>query len=136
MLINPMKYFALTSPILLCFSDGGSLLYCDGSAVLGNQLHDGCFRSSAYVGACFVRSRRSYRWVRFFEYIVNIFCLQLFASGPTSGVFFGGYCIDVLGGYKGATQRVTALELCSIFGWLHHFHVLICKITWLLFCAS
>ena len=38
------------------------------------------------------------------------------ASAPTSGVFFGGWSIDSVGGYKGAKQRVTALELCVLYG--------------------
>ena len=38
------------------------------------------------------------------------------ATGPTSGVFFGGWVVDRCGGYKGAHQRVVALELCSSFG--------------------
>jgi hypothetical protein len=48
--------------------------------------------------------------------LVHALFVLVAATGPTAGVFFGGWCIDVLGGYKGATQRVTALELCSIFG--------------------
>lgn len=38
------------------------------------------------------------------------------ATGPTSGVFFGGWAVDSLGGYRGARQRVVALELCCLFG--------------------
>jgi len=31
-------------------------------------------------------------------------------------VFFGGWIVDLSGGYKGAFQRVVALELCATFG--------------------
>ena len=39
-------------------------------------------------------------------------------QGPTLGVFFGGWVVDLSGGYRGAHQRVVALELCTIFGGL------------------
>lgn len=48
--------------------------------------------------------------------LVNSLFIACAASAPTSGVFFGGWAIDRCGGYKGATQRVVALELCLIFG--------------------
>lgn len=48
--------------------------------------------------------------------LVNSLFILCAASAPTSGVFFGGWAIDRCGGYKGAKQRVAALELCTIFG--------------------
>ena len=34
----------------------------------------------------------------------------------STGVFFGGWIVDMNGGYKGSHQRVVALELCATFG--------------------
>mmetsp|Transcript_25537 Transcript_25537/g.42813 ORF Transcript_25537/g.42813 Transcript_25537/m.42813 type:complete len:1106 (-) Transcript_25537:8-3325(-) len=48
--------------------------------------------------------------------LVNLMFILVAATGPTLGVFFGGYIIDLCGGYKGAHQRVVALEMCSTFG--------------------
>lgn len=48
--------------------------------------------------------------------LVNTLFILCAATGPTLGVFFGGYIVDLSGGYKGAHQRVVALELCSTFG--------------------
>jgi MFS family permease len=48
--------------------------------------------------------------------LVNTLFILCAATGPTLGVFFGGWIIDNNGGYKGAHQRVVALELCSTFG--------------------
>lgn len=48
--------------------------------------------------------------------LVNSLFILCAASAPTTGVFFGGWAIDRCGGYKGAQQRVVALELCTLFG--------------------
>jgi hypothetical protein len=48
--------------------------------------------------------------------LANLLFILCAATGPTLGVFFGGWAVDVLGGYKGLRQRVVALELCSVFG--------------------
>ena len=37
-------------------------------------------------------------------------------TSPTLGVFFGGWIIDRLGGYKGKKQRSKSLSICCIFG--------------------
>jgi len=50
--------------------------------------------------------------------LVNALFIVCAATGPTLGVFFGGWAVDVCGGYKGAKQRVVALELCCFFGML------------------
>jgi len=44
--------------------------------------------------------------------LVNALFIACAATGPTLGVFFGGWAVDYLGGYQGARQRVIALELC------------------------
>eukprot|EP01035_Chromulina_nebulosa_P017933 gene17933-23555_t len=48
--------------------------------------------------------------------VVQTLFILCTATGPTFGVFFGGWLIDVLGGYRGIRQRVVALELCCFFG--------------------
>ena len=48
--------------------------------------------------------------------LVSTLFILCAATGPTLGVFFGGWVVDRLGGYKGAHQRVVALELCATFG--------------------
>ena len=48
--------------------------------------------------------------------LVSTLFILCAATGPTLGVFVGGWLVDRLGGYKGAHQRVVALELCSTFG--------------------
>ena len=48
--------------------------------------------------------------------LVNVLFIICAATGPTSGVFFGGYFIDSFGGFKGSKQRILSLEICSIFG--------------------
>ena len=48
--------------------------------------------------------------------LVHFLFVVCAATGPTAGVFFGGWCVDLVGGYRGAKQRVVAMELCSIFG--------------------
>ena len=48
--------------------------------------------------------------------LANALFIACAATGPTLGVFFGGWSVDVLGGYKGLRQRVVALELCAVFG--------------------
>lgn len=50
--------------------------------------------------------------------LCNLLFITIAATAPTCGVFFGGWCVDKCGGYKGARQRVVALELCSMFGTL------------------
>lgn len=52
---------------------------------------------------------------------VNALFIVCTATGPTSGVLFGGWIIDnVFGGYRGNSQRTGALEVCCVFGKLHH----------------
>ena len=48
--------------------------------------------------------------------LVSALFILCAATGPTLGVFFGGWIVDASGGYKGAHQRVIALELCATFG--------------------
>jgi hypothetical protein len=48
--------------------------------------------------------------------LVNLLFIACAATAPTTGVFFGGWAVDCCGGYKGARQRVIALELCTLFG--------------------
>ena len=48
--------------------------------------------------------------------LVNTLFILCAATGPTLGVFFGGWIVDLNGGYKGAHQRVVALEMCATFG--------------------
>jgi hypothetical protein len=48
--------------------------------------------------------------------VVSTMFVLCAATGPTLGVFFGGWVVDKVGGYKGAHQRVIALELCATFG--------------------
>ena len=48
--------------------------------------------------------------------IVNATFVLCAASGPTLGVFFGGWIIDRRGGYKGMRQRVTAIQTCLCLG--------------------
>lgn len=44
-----------------------------------------------------------------------IFCS---ASGPTSGVVFGGWLVDKVGGYRGSRHRIVALKVCFALGLL------------------
>ena len=48
--------------------------------------------------------------------LVNVLFILCASTGPTSGVVFGGWAADAVGGYKGVHQRVIALELCTLFG--------------------
>lgn len=48
--------------------------------------------------------------------LVNVLFVLCAATGPVLGVFFGGYIIDVFGGYKGYKKRVSALKLVCILG--------------------
>jgi len=50
--------------------------------------------------------------------LVNTMFILCAATGPTFGVFFGGWCVDKRGGYKGHEARVRALEMCSTFGFV------------------
>jgi MFS family permease len=47
---------------------------------------------------------------------VNALFIICAATGSTSGVFFGGWFVDRLGGYKGRVQRSLALEFCFVMG--------------------
>jgi len=47
--------------------------------------------------------------------LVNILFLVSASTGPTLGVVFGGFAVDLLGGYRGPKQRVRSLEMCCIF---------------------
>ena len=60
--------------------------------------------------------------------LVNLLFIVCAATGPTLGVFFGGYVIDVLGGYRGMRQRVVALELCCVFGKWNKIHFTVCTL--------
>jgi hypothetical protein len=48
--------------------------------------------------------------------LVNGLFILCAATGPTMGVFTGGWMVDLCGGYKGALQRVKALEICFVLG--------------------
>jgi hypothetical protein len=48
--------------------------------------------------------------------IINLLFVLVAATGPTSGVIFGGWLIDSFGGYKGSKQRVVALEMVTVLG--------------------
>ncbi|RYH19909.1 MFS transporter [archaeon] len=48
--------------------------------------------------------------------LVNVLFVLCAATGPVLGVFFGGYIIDVFGGYKGYKKRVSALKLVCTLG--------------------
>jgi hypothetical protein len=50
--------------------------------------------------------------------IINLLFVLVAATGPTSGVIFGGWLIDSFGGYKGSKQRVVALEMVTVLGLL------------------
>ena len=50
--------------------------------------------------------------------LVNILFVSCAATGPTLGVFYGGWLIDKWGGYKGSQQRILSLKVCSTFGCL------------------
>lgn len=50
--------------------------------------------------------------------LVNALFILCAATGPTLGVFFGGWVVDRYGGYKGARQRVVTLEICSVLCFL------------------
>jgi hypothetical protein len=52
--------------------------------------------------------------------LVNAMFIVCAATGPTLGVFFGGWCIDKRGGYKGPVARVRALEVYQPCHRLHH----------------
>ena len=40
--------------------------------------------------------------------LVNVLFILCAATGPVLGVFFGGYVVDLFGGYKGYKKRVSA----------------------------
>ena len=48
--------------------------------------------------------------------LVNTLFILCAATGPTLGVFFGGWLVDFCGGYRGVKQRTVALEICCFFG--------------------
>ena len=50
--------------------------------------------------------------------LVNLLFVLCAATGPTTGVLFGGWLVDFFGGYKGSKQRVVALELVVCLGML------------------
>lgn len=51
--------------------------------------------------------------------LVNLLFVVCAATGPTLGVFFGGYLIDSgVGGYHGVEKRCQALRLCCFLGLL------------------
>lgn len=47
---------------------------------------------------------------------VNIMFVLCAGTGPTLGVFFGGYIIDKMGGYIGNKQRTISLRICLCTG--------------------
>jgi hypothetical protein len=47
---------------------------------------------------------------------VNTMFVWCAGTGPTSGVFFGGWLVDHIGGYIGTSQRVIVLKLCVLMG--------------------
>lgn len=48
--------------------------------------------------------------------LVNMLFISCAATGPVLGVIFGGYLIDIFGGYKGYKRRVVALEIVCVLG--------------------
>lgn len=48
--------------------------------------------------------------------LVNALFVLCAATGPTLGVFFGGWLVDINGGYHGRRKRLKALQLCCILG--------------------
>lgn len=48
--------------------------------------------------------------------LVNTMFVVCAGTGPTLGVFYGGWIIDKLGGYIGRKQRVISLKVCFITG--------------------
>lgn len=48
--------------------------------------------------------------------LVNALFVVTAATAPVLGVIFGGYIIDVFGGYKGSKRRVMALEIVLVLG--------------------
>lgn len=48
--------------------------------------------------------------------LVSALFILCAATGPTLGVFFGGWVVDLCGGYRGPHQRVVALEVCATLG--------------------
>ena len=55
---------------------------------------------------------------------VNLSFIICAGTAPTMGVFFGGWLVDRLGGYREPKQRVKALKICLIFGRIEFIHIL------------
>jgi MFS transporter, Spinster family, sphingosine-1-phosphate transporter len=76
--------------------------------------------------------------------VVNTMFVICAGTGPTLGVFYGGWIIDKMGGYVGSKQRVISLKICFITGILagifatigslvDHFYTFICCLWLILF---
>ena len=52
------------------------------------------------------------------QYQASMLFITCSATGPTLGVFFGGYLIDRIGGYKGRAQRMKTMTTCAYLGTL------------------
>lgn len=59
--------------------------------------------------------------------IVNTLFVLCAATGPTLGVFFGGWLIDsYIGGYHGRKKRMQALRMCVVLGLLGALAAMLC----------
>ena len=52
------------------------------------------------------------------QYQANLLFIFTSATGPTAGVFFGGWLVDHMGGYKGDRSRSRTMKLCACLGLL------------------
>jgi len=64
--------------------------------------------------------------------IVNLSFIICAGTAPTSGVFFGGWLIDRLGGYKTQEQKIITLKACFVLGsymficmYIHHITLIL-----------
>ena len=78
---------------------------------------------------------------------VNTMFVICAGTGPTLGVFYGGWIIDKMGGYVGSKQRVISLKICFVTGILagifatigslvDHFYTFICCLWLILFLGA
>jgi MFS transporter, Spinster family, sphingosine-1-phosphate transporter len=79
--------------------------------------------------------------------VVNTMFVLCAGTGPTLGVFYGGWIIDKMGGYVGSKQRVISLKICFVTGILagifatigslvDHFYTFICCLWLILFLGA
>lgn len=90
----------LNIPVYVCLTFALSALYF---VVTGVQFWGTAYLQSSLGGT---------------QYQANLLFIFTSATGPTAGVFFGGWVVDYMGGYKGSCSRSRTMKLCACLGLL------------------